>query len=148
GAQAATGVRSAASRRCGATPVHRFSGAVRRQRPSWAALLLEVRVPGPLSDDAIDTMVAHAWEAPSPKSYSIMFHMGGAIRRVGEAETAFQGRGAEHALNINGVWTDPAGDEQEIAWARDFWTDMQPYSTGVYVNLLGDEGEDRVRGAY
>jgi len=113
------------------------------QRYYWKSEYL-----GPLSDDAIDTMVAHAWEAPSPKSYSIMFHMGGAIRRVGEAETAFQGRGAEHALNINGVWTDPAGDEQEIAWARDFWTDMQPYSTGVYVNFLGDEGEDRVRAAY
>jgi hypothetical protein len=29
------------------------------------------------------------------------------------------------------------------------WTAMRPFSTGaVYVNNLGDEGEDRVRAAY
>ena len=33
---------------------------------------------------------------------------------------------------------------------RDFWTAMQPFSTGgVYVNFLSeDEGEDRVKAAY
>jgi hypothetical protein len=30
-----------------------------------------------LSDQAIDTLVAHAWQAPSPTSYTIMFQLGG-----------------------------------------------------------------------
>ena len=35
-----------------------------------------------LSDAAIDALIEHAWAAPSPQSYTIMFHLGGAIRRA------------------------------------------------------------------
>ena len=104
---------------------------------------------GPLSDAIIDTMVAHAWQAPSPTSYTILFHLGGAIRRVDGAATAFEDRSAEHALNINAVWADPQATERQITWARSFWEAMHPLSTGgVYVNFLGEEGADRVRAAY
>ena len=47
------------------------------------------------------------------------------------------------------VWHAPDEDERNIAWARQFWSAMHPHSTGgVYVNNLGDEGDDRVRAAY
>jgi hypothetical protein len=36
-----------------------------------------------------------------------------------------------------------------MAWTRNFWEAIRPYSTGrVYVNSLGEEGQDRVRAAY
>ena len=36
-----------------------------------------------------------------------------------------------------------------MAWTRNFWEAIRPYSTGrVYVNFLGEEGQDRVRAAY
>jgi FAD/FMN-containing dehydrogenase len=39
-----------------------------------------------------------------------------------------------------------------VRWAREFWTAMQPYSSGaVYVNYLGqetDEGAERIKAAY
>jgi FAD/FMN-containing dehydrogenase len=35
-----------------------------------------------------------------------------------------------------------------MTWARDFFTAIEPYSTGVYVNNLGSEGADRVKAAY
>jgi FAD/FMN-containing dehydrogenase len=104
---------------------------------------------GPLSDATIDTLIAHAWKAPSPSSYTIMFHLGGAIRRIDGAATAFEDRSAEHALNINAVWTDPQANEANVAWARGFWEATHPHSTGgVYVNFLGEDGEARVRAAY
>jgi FAD/FMN-containing dehydrogenase len=104
---------------------------------------------GPLSDATIDTLIAHAWRAPSPTSYTILFHLGGAIRRVDAAATAFEDRSAEHALNINAVWADAEATEPHVAWARSFWEAMHPHSTGgVYVNFLGEEGEARVRAAY
>jgi FAD/FMN-containing dehydrogenase len=104
---------------------------------------------GELSDAAIDTLIAHAWRAPSPMSYTIMFHLGGAIRRVGAAETAFEDRRAHHALNINAVWSAPCASDQHMAWARNFWEAMRPHATGgVYVNFLDDEGEERVKAAY
>jgi FAD/FMN-containing dehydrogenase len=104
---------------------------------------------GPLSDATIDTLIAHAWQAPSPSSYTILFHLGGAIRRVDGADSAFEDRNAEHALNINAVWADRQASEQHISWARHFWEAINPLSTGrVYMNFLGEEGQDRVRAAY
>jgi hypothetical protein len=33
-------------------------------------------------------------------------------------------------LSIDGAWSDPAETERNIAWVRDFWFAMQPYSNG------------------
>jgi FAD/FMN-containing dehydrogenase len=104
----------------------------------------------PLTDEAIDTLVEHASTLTSPKSYCIVFQLGGALARVAEEDTAFSQRDAAHNVNINAVWTqdDPEAD-RHIAWARDFFTAMQLHAGGrVYVNFLGDEGAERVRQAY
>jgi FAD/FMN-containing dehydrogenase len=38
---------------------------------------------------------------------------------------------------------------QSVAWTRELWEAVRPYSTGwVYVNFLGEEGQDRVRAAH
>jgi FAD/FMN-containing dehydrogenase len=103
-----------------------------------------------LTDDAIDTLVEHAAAQTSPKSYCIVFQLGGALARTGAETTAFGQRDAGHNVNVNAVWTedDPAG-ERHIAWARDFFSAMQPHAGArVYVNFLGEEGAERVRQAY
>jgi FAD/FMN-containing dehydrogenase len=44
-----------------------------------------------------------------------------------------------------GVWGDPADDERARAWVQALRADMRPWSTGdVYLNFIGDEGEERV----
>ena len=36
-----------------------------------------------------------------------------------------------------------------IQWAKDYWTALHPYSAGgAYVNMMMDEGEDRIQAAY
>jgi FAD/FMN-containing dehydrogenase len=104
----------------------------------------------PLTDAAIDTLVEHAAAMTSPRSYCIVFQLGGALGRVDAQATAFAQRGATHNVNINAVWTPEDRDaELHIAWARAFFDAMQPHARGgVYVNFLGDEGPDRVRAAY
>jgi FAD/FMN-containing dehydrogenase len=103
----------------------------------------------PLSDSAIDTLVEHAWAKRSPFSYTIVFHMGGAVRRADDMATAFTGRDAEHAVNINAEWLGADDPNDDTGWARKMFEAVQPHGTGgVYVNFLGDEGEDRVRVAY
>ena len=51
-----------------------------------------------------------------------------------------------------GVDPDPANNQRMIAWARDYWTALHPYSAGgAYVNMMmdaSDEGQERVRAAY
>jgi hypothetical protein len=46
-------------------------------------------------------------------------------------------------------WADPAKSESNVEWTRSLFEAMKPFfEGGVYVNNLGDEGEDRVREAY
>jgi FAD/FMN-containing dehydrogenase len=75
--------------------------------------------------------------------------MGGAVGREDPDGSAFEDRRAAHAMTIDGVWSEPAASGACIAWARGFWEAVRPHSTGrVYMNFLGEEGEDRVRAAY
>ena len=75
--------------------------------------------------------------------------MGGAIRKVSDADAAFEGRDAALAVNINAVWPDVAAGPRDVEWARGCWAVMELHSTGgVYVNFLSEEGEARVRAAY
>ncbi|HYM50235.1 MAG TPA: FAD-binding oxidoreductase [Candidatus Limnocylindrales bacterium] len=102
-----------------------------------------------LIDDTIDTLADTAWSKQSPRSYMILFHKGGAVRDLSDDAMAYTGRDAEHELNINGAWTAEDPENDDTAWVRKSFERMLPHSTGgVYVNFLGDEGEDRVRAAY
>jgi hypothetical protein len=102
----------------------------------------------PLTDAAIDTLVEQAARITSPRSYIIVFQLGGAVARGGDS--AFSQRDAAHDVNINAVWLE--GDphaERHVQWVRDCYAALDPHARGrAYVNFLEDEGEDRVRAAY
>jgi hypothetical protein len=58
-------------------------------------------------------------------------------------------RDAVWAEVIVGVDPEPAKREPIIAWAKDYWAALHPYSAGgAYLNFIMDEGEDRVRASY
>ncbi len=100
-----------------------------------------------LSDGAIERIVEGSEAITSPHTIVTMFQLGGAGARVAEDATAYSHRAAEYALNCNASWEgEEAG--RHIEWARNLSASMQPHSMGVYVNFLGDEGEDRARAAY
>ena len=115
----------------------------------WHRYWKSVELP-PLTDDAIDTLIEHTSRITSPRSYTIIFQLGGALGRMAEDATAFSQRDAAHNVTVNAVWTEEDPDaERHTAWARDFFDAMQPHAGGrVYVNFLGEEGRDRVRQAY
>jgi FAD/FMN-containing dehydrogenase len=101
-----------------------------------------------LSDDVIDVVVEHGRRISSPVSSIALWQMGGAVARVGEDETAFNGRSTGFTFNINGNTVTADGFDEQRQWARDYWSALAPFHTGVYVNFLMEEGEDRVRAAY
>jgi berberine-like enzyme len=104
---------------------------------------------GELSDDLIGALTEHTRRITSPRSYTLIFQLGGAVAEVGENATAYSHRHAAHNININAVWLpgDP-GAERHIDWARGLFTAIVPHQRGVYVNFLSDEGPERVRAAY
>ena len=102
-----------------------------------------------LSDEAIDTFVDYGARVTSPMTFMLVENLHGAARRVKPTETAFGHRQAPYNLIIVSMWADPAESERHIRWTREFSEAMEPFSTGgVYVNYLGEEGEERVRAAY
>ncbi|MGH3995861.1 MAG: BBE domain-containing protein [Pseudonocardiaceae bacterium] len=47
------------------------------------------------------------------------------------------------------TWDDVTQDPTpHIAWTRDTWAALRPWSCGTYVNHLGDEGAHRIQEAY
>lgn len=101
-----------------------------------------------LSDDVIGIVAEYGRQIVSPISSIALWQMGGAVARIGEDDTAFNGRGAGFTFNINGNSMTPDGFDAERQWARDYWSALAPYHSGVYVNFLMDEGKERVRQAY
>ncbi|MGY1807238.1 FAD-binding oxidoreductase [Blastococcus sp. SYSU D00669] len=101
-----------------------------------------------LSDAVVDVVVEHGRRISSPLSSIALWQMGGAVARVGEDETAFNGRGAGFTFNINGNTATADGFDEQRRWARDYWTALEPFHTSVYVNFLMEEGAQRVREAY
>ena len=103
-----------------------------------------------LRDDLIDVIAENAFAATSPRSYAVMFHLGGAVSRVPATATAFGNRRASHAITLDAVWR--SGEDyadRDTAWTRRFFAALDNYREGVYVNFLGaDEGPDRIRDAY
>jgi hypothetical protein len=100
-------------------------------------------------DDRIAAVVCdQAQRDSSPYSQAEFTLFGGAVARVPESANAFGDRSGKALFNVVANWIDPAGDDSHKAWARSFFDALQPHSTAtVYVNFLGDEGAERVRGA-
>jgi FAD binding domain-containing protein/berberine-like enzyme len=101
-----------------------------------------------LTDDVIDIVADRASQMTSPLTAFPIFQLGGAISRVGEDETAFNGRDDGHTVNINATTATNEGFDEEREWSRGLWSALEPYHTNVYVNFLMEEGEDRIRQAY
>lgn len=101
-----------------------------------------------LSDEVIDKVAELAPTVPSPFCTVTLLSLGGAIAAVDEDATAYSHRDAKFDFSIDNIWGDPAENEAQIAWSRDFFAQVHPFTRGVYLNFIGDEGLDRVREAY
>jgi len=86
----------------------------------------------------------------SKSSIIAAFQLGGAIKDIGEDDTAYSYRNAEFALNINTQWTKDSAPDKHIEWARKTQELAKPYSMGSgYINFASqDESEERVVATY
>jgi FAD/FMN-containing dehydrogenase len=97
-----------------------------------------------LSAGAMDVLVKQGAALPNPSCGLVLEHFHGVLNRVPNDATAFAQRTASFNVAIVAQWQDAAEADRCIAWARETFDALQPYSTGgVYLNYLGvgdDEG--------
>ena len=96
-------------------------------------------------DQAVSLFCARADDmiVPSPSQH-VLIPQGGAVAR-GPAEYPIPWRSAPWCVHPFGLWEDPSDDERGRQWARSIRADLEPWASGaVYLNFIGDEGEDRV----
>jgi FAD/FMN-containing dehydrogenase len=102
-----------------------------------------------LSDEAIEKHLEHAEKMPTMLSTMHLYPIGGAAHRIGKEGTPWSYRDANWAEVIVGVDSDPAMAQTLKDWTVGYWEALHPYSAGgAYVNMMMDEGQERVRAAY
>jgi FAD/FMN-containing dehydrogenase len=102
-----------------------------------------------LSDDAIAVHVEHGARVPAIQCAVHLYPIDGAVQRVGADETAFAYRDVNFAPVIAGMWEDPADNDRNIAWVRDYYEALEPYSAeGGYINFMDGDDQGRIRANY
>ncbi len=102
-----------------------------------------------LTDEAIDVHLEHGPKVPALQSTMHIYPMDGAVQRVAPDATAFAYRDVGFATVIAGMWPDPADNERNIQWVRDYWEAIHPHSAeGGYVNFMAGDDQDRIRASY
>jgi hypothetical protein len=100
-------------------------------------------------DRVVDLILGRAESLTSPLSQIALWLVGGAVSRVPSDTTAVDGRESGFETNITAAWvpSNPDG-ERHVAWVRETWDALRPFSGGVYANFLSDEGSEGVEAAY
>jgi hypothetical protein len=103
-----------------------------------------------LPDEAIDTHLAQAAQAPSELSLMHLYPIDGAVHRVAGGATAWNTRDARWSMVIAGISADPSQADALKRWGRAYWEAVHPYNlAGAYVNFMyDDEAQGRVQATY
>ena len=102
-----------------------------------------------LTDDAIEAHLEHGPRVPVVNSTVHIYPVNGACNRVASDATAFAYRDATFATVIAGMWPDPAENDANIAWVRDYYDATAPLSEeGGYINFMSGDDQDRIRSNY
>jgi FAD/FMN-containing dehydrogenase len=102
-----------------------------------------------IPDEAIEIHAKYGAEMPTWKCTMHLYPIDGAAHDVGSADTAWSYRDATWGAVFAGVDPDPANVDAIRRWSVDYQEALHPYSAGgAYVNMMMDEGQERVRASY
>jgi len=89
-----------------------------------------------ISHDLLNTMLEA--NPRDPRAALFVHTAGGAVKRVGELDTAFPHRNAETMLVLAGGWESAEDDDPGIQAIRDWYSALDSYTGGYYTNIEFD----------
>jgi hypothetical protein len=102
-----------------------------------------------IPDEAVALHARFGEAMPTLQSTMHMYPIDGAAHDVGPSDTAFSYRDATWGSVFAGVDHEPSNVPAIRSWSIDYNEALRPYSAGgAYVNMMMDEGQERVRASY
>lgn len=102
-----------------------------------------------ITDETVDVIVRYAETVPTPHCEIFIPQLGGAASRVAADAMAYPHPQIDFATNVHARWENADDDDACITWARGYFEEMKPFSSGdVYVNFMSEDDGNRVGSAY
>ena len=99
-----------------------------------------------LSDGAIAAHLEHGPKVPVVNSTVHIYPINGAVHDVAPDATAFGHRDSKYAMVIAGMWPDPAQNEANTRWVKNYYKGLAPHAEeGGYINFAAGDDMNRVR---
>ena len=103
-----------------------------------------------IPDEAVEAHAKFGAEMPTWQSTMHLYPIDGAAHDVGPTDTPWAYRDADLGLGLRRRRPRPGQRGRASAsWCVDYFEALHPYSAGgAYVNMMMDEGQERVRASY
>ena len=90
-----------------------------------------------MDQKAIAEIVSGLAARPSEMTFASVWYFGDVVRRMAADATAFGDRSQPWLFSIDAIWSKREDYAANIAWVREHWSRMRPYSNGrLYLNFL------------
>jgi FAD/FMN-containing dehydrogenase len=134
----------------GPKPYTALQSMLNAMEPKWLHRYWKAEFFPGLSSGFLDAFRSSALRVTSPLSQSVIFHLAGALNDHQGDDGAVGNRDAHYVGGFNATWPPGAPADPHVAWARDGWERIRPFSTGGnYVNFqLADDDSTRTGAAY
>jgi FAD/FMN-containing dehydrogenase len=134
----------------GPKPYVALQSMLNAMEPKWLHRYWKAEFLPGLSSGFLDAFREHALRVTSPLSQSVIFHLAGALNDHEDDDGAVGNRDAHYIGGFNATWPPGAPADPHVAWARDGWARIRPFSTGGnYVNFqLAEDDSTRTAAAY
>ena len=75
---------------------------------------------------------------PNKDSYIVWTHLGGEVGKTDSSNSCFSHRDASAVIEVKSLWpaSQPRLARENIEWAHHFFEELEPYSSGAYLNYI------------
>lgn len=91
-----------------------------------------------MTKQVADILKKHMALCPSPETFIVWTHAGGAVSKRMDRDTAFPHRQARFIPEIKAIWdfNKPEETRANVEWAYTFFEELAPFATGAYLNYI------------